>query len=484
MKSLIVIISLFALLSATAYAYPYRVIENTYILSELTLPIAKAEIRNLAVYLHDPSCLPCKAFLQQFREASEICSSTVNDPENFNFAYIDVGLESQIPKDLDVFHFPTLIFYKNGQKYHTYDGPIQAKVIFDWAYSNYELPFEHLEKDNPSNIFGDHDLAVIYLGEKDEENTNKILEGAKKYKEYVHIFRTENDFFRQKYNGIDWGSWLLLHRYNDQTWQAFGKSNTARKGFEDVLNEEVAKLPKVFDAELAKTMEETRNVFYIYFSKSGLSDFEERSAFFKAYNQLKINRVLFLRADVSTSLGATLAGMFGIKEDQLPTVGILDSRKEVDQKYVLTQDIKVSDLLKFYEDTVLNQRNQLRLSENIGDLGQKDKDHITTISRDYFLDLIKQNNKKLLVLFCAPLEYQCRMFENTYKSLAYKLKDHDDIIVAKADITKNDVDIKIEDLPALAWYSSEYKDGMRYKGQYNIIYIKRWLKRFGIEFDD
>jgi len=483
MKSLIVIISLFVLVSIT-HGYPHRVVENNYLLSELTLPIAKAEIRNLVVYLHDPSCLPCKAFLQQFREASEICTSTVNDPENFNFAYIDVGLESQIPKDLEIFHFPTLIFYKNGQKYHTYDGPIQAKAIFDWAYSNYELPFKHLEKDNPSIIFGDHDLAVIYLGEKDKENTNQILEGTKKYKEYVQIFRTENDGFRQRYRDVDWGSWLLLHRFNDQYWQVFGKSNTARKGFEEVLNEEIAKLPKVLDAELAKTMEETRNVFYVYFSKAGLSDLDERRAFFKAYNQLKLNRVLFLRADVSTSLGATLARMFGIKEDQLPTVGILDSRNEVDQKYVLTEDIKSSDLLKFYEDTVLNQKNQLRLSEKIEDLGQKDQYHITAISRDHFLDLVKQNNKKLLVLFCAPLEYQCRMFENTYKSLAYKLKDHDDIIVGKVDITKNDVDIKIEDLPALAWYSTEHKDGVRYKGQYNIIYIKRWLQKFDIKFDD
>ena len=482
MQSLFRFLYLCALLSVT-FSYPYRVINNTYLLSELTLPIAKSEIQNLVVYLHDPSCLPCKAFIRQFFEASALCSKTVQDPEIFSFAYVDVSSETQIPKDLDISHFPALIFYKDGHKYLIYDGPINAQAIFDWAYSNFELPVKTLENTNPYTIFGDRDLAVIYHGENDKGITAKILSGTKNTKNYLQVFRTESNIFGEKY-GIVWGSIVVLSRYDEKYVQVFGKESGSYKTFDNVVDDQIAKLPKIFDPKLAKTMEETRNIFYAYFSKPGVSDFEERAAFLKVYNQLKLNQALFFRVDITTSLGATLAQILGIEDKQVPTIGILDTRKEVDRKYVLSGNIKSSDLLKFYEDAAINQKNQIRLSETIEPSLLKDQNHITRISRDSFLNTIRQSGKNLLILFCAPLEYQCRMFENTYRSLAYQLRDHSNIIVGTMDLTKNDVDIKIEDLPALAWYSEDHKDGLRYAGQYNIIYIKRWLQTLGVAFDD
>ena len=297
---------------------------------------------------------------------------------------------------------------------------------------------------------------------------------------YLNI---DNIKFKEQY-GLSDGNLILLSRY-DSKFREFATSMKSLKDLKRVLIAQIVSLPQVLDEKIAKEIETISLMYYVYFTRSDMDDYEERQEFAKAFNQLKLNKVKIIKADIQSPLGATLAQTLGIKKKDVPTAGIIDTGGNLIQKYKFSEEFNQANLIAFYEKVVAGMVDKFHLSE-IVDLEERQYTkygkYITPIACEEFED-IALNDKDALVVFCAPSVLACQMFENTYKSLAYQLRKSD-IVVGKVDTSKNDLNEPIAEYPVIQFFKNGNKEGVRYKGNFNIIYIKRWLKGLSVKFDD
>jgi len=91
----------------------------------------------------------------------------------------------------------------------------------------------------------------------------------------------------------------------------------------------------------------------------------------------------------------------------------------------------------------------------------------------------KEDDKKdVLVLFCCPLEENCKKFDPIYEELAKKLKSNNKLVIAKINDKLNDIDdIKIKKYPTIKlWAHRKKQTPIDFDGENTIEGLTKWLQ--------
>lgn len=78
-----------------------------------------------------------------------------------------------------------------------------------------------------------------------------------------------------------------------------------------------------------------------------------------------------------------------------------------------------------------------------------------------FEDIVLDTSKDVLVMFTAPTCAKCRKINKSLKRLASKTKNIEDLVIAKIDMSANEIDgLTIKAHPTIKFYSKEDKSGV------------------------
>lgn len=78
--------------------------------------------------------------------------------------------------------------------------------------------------------------------------------------------------------------------------------------------------------------------------------------------------------------------------------------------------------------------------------------------------------------YYAPWCGHCKKLEPIYDDLGEHVREIDDLVIAKMDLTANEVpQVSIKSYPTLIWYSKDKKQGEEYKGNRNLDDFKEFL---------
>lgn len=187
--------------------------------------------------------------------------------------------------------------------------------------------------------------------------------------------------------------------------------------------------------------------------------------------------LLFSIIDAGTTDGERIANFFEIKKLSVPVVVLFDTRNNQRDKYRLENEINEKNVKEFIEkwkNGVLeiyrkSQRRPEKLYEN----------NVLVVVGESFDDMVKDNNKDVLIAFYIPYSRGWRDFVYEYEFLADELEHLDNLVLGKMDSTENQLkDMKVESTNSVYFFPANNKKGIEYKGEKTADRLLEFMKEY------
>lgn len=159
-----------------------------------------------------------------------------------------------------------------------------------------------------------------------------------------------------------------------------------------------------------------------------------------------------------------LMDYFGVSLSELPAVVMVKSLNTGMKKYKFEGEFNEDELNKFVVDYKEGKLSPYLKSEAIP---SEQNEPVYVVVGKTFNEIALDPSKNVFVLFYAPWCGHCKALHPTYKQLAEKLADRDDILITKMDATANEVDhpeVQIRGFPTLKFFQANTNKVFSYEG--------------------
>jgi len=419
-------------------------IENDIIvLKDTNFDKALEKYEQILVIFYAQWCAICEKYeLKLQKVASELRK------ENIFIAKVDAELEKNLHKRFQIYGYPKITFFKKGVGID-YDAEKTEQDIIKWLNKKSKptkvfKTFEEVEKFQKEN-----NVSVVYFGNNIEEF--KIYEDVAMKFEDILFGVVEDDEIAKKYNAKQ-GSVILFKKFDEKR-----NDLTTFKEKELIEFIEINSERKItpFDKKASSKVFGNNKPAIVYLGEKGDKWNEEEKIMEKV--ALKVYpKLLFIMTDIKEGMGMRIAEYIGIKKENLPSVVILDTRKDI-KKYILEGDINEKNILDFIDGwekgkIKIHLKTQEEPKENNGDI-------FVVVGKTFQKEVI-ENDKDVLIVFYAPWCGHCIHFLPEYEKAAKKLKaKNPKIMLAKMDATENEIEsVFIRSFPTIKFYPGNKKD--------------------------
>ena len=211
--------------------------------------------------------------------------------------------------------------------------------------------------------------------------------------------------------------------------------------------------------------------------------YDEKSNKWNEYENLMIKisdklnyKLKSVITDIKSVIGGKLAEKIGIKENELPSIRIIDTSGNYMKKYKIEGELNEKNILNFvdkWENKKIKSyvRSSEEPKENNGD--------VFIVVGNTFEKEVINNNKDIMVLFYSPWCYHCKALLPKYEEVAKKLKNkNNNLILMKIDAIENEVEsIDNYGFPKIKFYPGNKKDKpIDYNGDKSIEDIIKFIK--------
>jgi protein disulfide-isomerase A1 len=447
---ILIFLSLF-IYSVSTDKFPFD--EEVIILTDSTYENAIDFYDNLMIYFYAPWCNNCQAFEPEYQKAAAVLKK-----ENIYLAKIDSSTDKKAAQKYKVSGYPTILFFLKGDPIE-FTGRTQREVI-NWARKKAGSVIQNIdEREELEKFMKDNEICFVYFG--DDIRDLKIVDKASKIIEDFPFASTSNEYLIKKYGRK--GSLVLFKHFDE-------KKNELRKiNLEKIIEfSRQYALPKVmmFNDKAVQYIFQKKNPALILYA-------DKKSVNWNKYGNIlieiseKINRKLaVVITDIKEGIALRLAEYVGIKENDLPLVSILDTRKDDLKKYNMDDEISVENILNFIEKWEKDQLKRQLKSENEPKLNNGNVFNV--VGKTFEKEVIK-NDKDVMLLFYAPWCTHCKELSPKYEEVAKKLRNNNPkLLIARIDGSQNDVEsISISGFPTIMFFPGNRKDKtpIEYKGR-------------------
>ena len=183
-----------------------------------------------------------------------------------------------------------------------------------------------------------------------------------------------------------------------------------------------------------------------------------------------------VQTDIKEGMASRLAEYIGVKESDLPSVRIADTRIDL-KKYNMEGEINEKNILKFIEDW---ENNKLKPHLKSAEEPKENKDDVFVVVGKTYEKEVINNDKDVMLLFYAPWCGHCKALHPKYEEVAKKLKEKNPkLLLAKIDATENEVEnINISGFPTVKFYPGNKKNKapIDYNGDRSVDDMIKFIK--------
>ncbi|XP_059510022.1 protein disulfide-isomerase-like isoform X2 [Stegostoma tigrinum] len=164
------------------------------------------------------------------------------------------------------------------------------------------------------------------------------------------------------------------------------------------------------------------------------------------YNQM----IIFILVDTDESMNGRLREFFQIRDMDVPAVCLINTTEDV--RYRMRADqVTTESVKKFCQDYLNGKEKPQQYSEDLPE--DWNKNPVKVLVGSNFDEFVFNTSKSVFVLFCAPWSERCKHINSIWDQLGEKYKDSENIVIAKVDITANDIDsVIIEEYPSVKYF--------------------------------
>ncbi|XP_059682580.1 protein disulfide-isomerase-like protein of the testis [Gavia stellata] len=421
-------------------------------------------------------------------EFAEAARQVKKEAPRIQFGKIDVTHQHDLRKEFNIQEFPTVKFFVDGSREEPIDckGVRQASAFITWV-KRRTGPCTVLinSTDQAEAIIHADDLAVIgFFKELHNDSVEVFCETARDVPEMPFGMTASEDVCANY--GIQKNALVVFKKgkpvHNEvledgrqnkldltRLIKTFTLDLVTEYNFEsgtDVESFASQTSVKIFDVPVENhillftpTNSETFNVIYENY-KSAAAEFR--------------GKIMFVLVDTNETRNGRVFEYFRIREVDVPAVRILNLTS--DAKYKMPADEVTVENLKEFCQSYLNGKAKVHLSsEEIPD--DWDKMPVKALVGKNFDRIVFNKTMTVFVMFYASWSYDCRKLLPIWDKLGEQYESHKDIIIAKIDVTANDIlSVGLDRYPFFRLFPAGPDYQVAYTGEHTLEAFSEFLE--------
>ena len=421
-------------------------IENDIIvLTNTTFDKAIEKYEHILVMFYAPWCGHCKKFKPELEKAAAVLRK-----ENLYVAKVDATVEKKLAEKFGVRGYPTVKFFKKGVPME-YTGGRKESEVLNWVRKKsgpaFQLiktfeEYQKLKEDNPVSIF--------YFGTNEEET--KIFASVALNNDDYPFAVVETKEIADKANE-KMGFVVLYKKFDEKRNEISGFKEKELSQFVTIKSQ---KRVSTFDDKTTQIVFGDNQPTITYFGEKGDRWNEAEKLLEKIADKAMEKKLKVTMTEIKEGMGKRIAEYIGVKKEDLPSIRILDTRREL-KKYIMEKEINEENILEFiagWEKGIL--KRHLKTQEE----PKENKGPILEIVGKSFKREVLDNDKDVMLVFYAPWCGHCKKLLPEYEKAANKLKEKNPkVVLARMDATENEVEgVEITGFPTIKFYPGDKKD--------------------------
>ena len=458
-------IALIVLISLAAVARAVETEDGVLILTDANFDEEIAKHTHLLVEFYAPWCGHCKKLAPEYAKAATELAK-LETP--LYVAKVDATENKELGKRFEVKGYPSLKFFVNQQPVE-YNGGRTAPEIVSWLKKKTGPATRTLESQEALTTFAQqNEVVAVFLGSNDE--LFNIYKNVALANEDVQFGSCATQECLDAHNATN-GTVVLLKQFDE------GRNDlvapfTSSQLKEFVKNNSVRTVMK-WDQKVAQhVFGNNAPGLFLYRDPNAESTpalDELLTTLAKEYKGT-IQTVL---TGISEGFETKLAEYIGVKQEDLPSVRIADTRKDL-AKYTMEGEVNETNIRKFIADWKAGKLKQSLKSEEVP--ATQDGPVYVLVGKN-FDEVVLDETKDVLVEFYAPWCGHCKKLAPIFDELAEKLKHNEHLIIAKMDSTANETDrVSVSGFPTLKFFKANNKTPQEYKGERDLAGFIKFLK--------
>ena len=464
MKSSFFLFLSLILLCACVEESDFPLENDIMVLTNVTFDKAIEKYEHILVMFYAPWCGHCKKFKPELEKAAATLRK-----ENLMVAKVDATVEKDLASKYKVRGYPTVKFFKKGVPMDYTAGRTEKDVI-NWMRKKSGPAARKLSTTSEvEDLQKSNDVCIVYFG-KNEDDLKAFTTVAEKNDDLPFAIVEDAEVAKQ-FNAKQ-GSVVLFKKFDE-------KRNDLETVKEKELSDFIAKysMKKVgsFDDKTTELVFGKNQPAIVYFGTKGDKWTEAEKLMEKVAEKVGA-KLKVAMTEIKSGMGKRIAEYIGLKEQDLPSVRILDTRKDL-RKYIMEGEISeknIDDFIAKWEKGTLKPhlKTQEEPKENNGDI-------FVVVGKTFQKEVI-DNDKDVFIVFYAPWCGHCKQLLPKYEEAAKKLKEKNPkLLLAKMDATENEVEsVHITGFPTIKFYPGNKKDKapMDYNGARTTEDIIKFIK--------
>jgi len=390
------------------------------------------------VKYYAPWCGHCKKIAPEFEKAATVLKD--NDPPVV-LAEVDCTAEGKDTcGQAGVSGYPTLKAYKRGEKAFDYEGPRDADGIVKYMKSKAGPSSKELKTVEEATKFlenSEHSIIGFFdsATEKSNQEFQKLASALSDDFRFAHTFSAE---VMQKY---PYKNEVVIF----QPKRLVTKMEPSEVKYTDTLSVDKMKdwvhanIHGLVGHRTSTNSNQFKNPLVVVYYEVDYVKNPKGSNYWRN-RVMKVAKGL-AEAGKKISFAISNAGDMNheITEYGLTAPSdkpIAAGRDAADQKFAMTGDFSVEALEQFANDLLEGKLEPYLKSEPIP---TNSDEKVRTVVARQFNEIVNDPDKDVLIEFYAPWCGHCKTLAPKYEELAEKLKNEDEIVIAKMDATANDV---------------------------------------------
>jgi len=429
-----------------------------------------ADNKFVLVEFYAPWCGHCKALAPEYEKAAKELESN----EDVKLVKVDATIHSDLAQQFEVGGYPTLKFFKNGDKGGMeYGGGRTADEIVSWINKKSGPPAINIEgADAAKAALEANDVIVATFA----ADTSVFISVADSYDDVT--FATLDEAAAKELS-VEADQISIFKKFDDGRANYEGEANK-----DDILafikleslplvnefNEETA--PKIFGGDIMQHL-------LLFAAKSSGSFETERAAFGEAAKSHK-GSTLFVLVDCDEDDNGRVLEFFGLKQDDCAAVRLIQMGEGMSKFKPESDDLTADNFNAFIKGVESGEIKKHLMSEEVP---EKNDEAVFVIVGKNYEETVYDENKAVLVEFYAPWCGHCKSLEPTYKKLGEHFKDDDSIIIAKSDATANEFeDVEVQGFPTIKYYpKGPEREVIDYEGGRDLDALIKFVESGGTE---
>jgi protein disulfide-isomerase A1 len=421
--------------------------------------------QNIMVEFYAPWCGHCKQLAPHYAEAAKTLQGEVP------VAKVDCTVEKEICGEQQVRGFPTLKFFQSGKPVE-YQGARTAEAIVSFIRKNtgpaaIDVTQENLE------LFTTMD-AVVVLGlfeDGGSDEAKEFLKFAEKHRSRYQFGLAHSLPVRSHYKVENDKAALVVAGKNLDAAVTYKGEWTAEKLQEFVVAESFPVLGEIGPETYQGYMDRGLPFLWIFVDAS---EFPSSGALGSTLAAVKS-----VAADFKGKFSAVYldGDKYSRHRNQLGHTGDLPGalleNSQTSKKYLFSQELTADNLRQFLQSYVDGTLEPFLKSEEIP---ETQEGPVTVVVGKTFESIVFDDSKDVFVEFYAPWCGHCKSLAPTYDTLAQHYASVSDLVIAKVDVTSNDVPEQIEGFPTLILYKKGSKGSpVKYNGDRTLQDLRKFL---------